>query len=267
MKKYLIIAGHGAGDSGAVGNGYKEADLTREFGKLLNKYLKNSTLYNTSRNVYEDRNIASLSKNYDEVIELHFNAASASAHGTEVLINGTPDNVDYKIIGTLNDYFTDRGFKSASQLYNANNCTKPYRLVEIGFITNKKDMDIYQKQKDNIARKMAQSLGQYKGGTTTPSKSKITYDVWSIKNQHGANIYFYAQSYENGKIKKNQLDNDNDKVVYYYPEGYHSVKVINKTYLYRDKKLSKKFINSSGNHTYIPKGKFLVAKFIGKVSR
>ena len=31
MKDWLLIAGHGQGDPGAVGNGYKEADLTREF--------------------------------------------------------------------------------------------------------------------------------------------------------------------------------------------------------------------------------------------
>ncbi len=266
MRKYLIIAGHGAGDPGAVGNGKKEADLTREFGKLLNKYLDGSTLYNTSRNVYADRNIASISKNYDEVIELHFNAASASAHGTEVLINGKADNVDYKIIGTLNDYFTDRGFKSASQLYNANNSAKPYRLVEIGFITNKNDMNIYQKNKDAIAQKMAKALGQYKGGST-PSKSKITYDVWNLKNQYGANIYFYAQSYENGKVKRNQLDNDKNRDVWYFPEGYKSIKAVDKAYIYHDKNLTKKWINSSGNHSYIPKGKYVLAKFVGKVTK
>ena len=27
----LLIAGHGNGDSGAIGNGYEEAELTREF--------------------------------------------------------------------------------------------------------------------------------------------------------------------------------------------------------------------------------------------
>ena len=31
----LILNGHGAGDSGALGNGYKEADLTRELADLV----------------------------------------------------------------------------------------------------------------------------------------------------------------------------------------------------------------------------------------
>ena len=33
--KILLISGHGAGDVGAVGNGYREADLTREVVNLL----------------------------------------------------------------------------------------------------------------------------------------------------------------------------------------------------------------------------------------
>lgn len=36
----LLIAGHGDGDSGAVGNGYKECDLTREFASLIYSKLK-----------------------------------------------------------------------------------------------------------------------------------------------------------------------------------------------------------------------------------
>ena len=34
----LLIAGHENGDSGAVGNGYEEAELTREFAVLLRKF-------------------------------------------------------------------------------------------------------------------------------------------------------------------------------------------------------------------------------------
>lgn len=36
----LLIAGHGNGDSGAVGNGSEEAELTREFAVLLKENLK-----------------------------------------------------------------------------------------------------------------------------------------------------------------------------------------------------------------------------------
>lgn len=52
----LLIAGHGNGDSGAVGNGYEEAELTREFAVLLKENLKsfcNVTLADTNRNWFE----------------------------------------------------------------------------------------------------------------------------------------------------------------------------------------------------------------------
>ena len=52
----LLIAGHGNGDSGAIGNGYEEAELTREFAVLLKENLKsfcNVTLADTNRNWFE----------------------------------------------------------------------------------------------------------------------------------------------------------------------------------------------------------------------
>ena len=52
----LLIAGHGDGDSGAVGNGYKECDLTREFASLICSKLKKiccATLADTNRNWFE----------------------------------------------------------------------------------------------------------------------------------------------------------------------------------------------------------------------
>ncbi len=104
-------------------------------------------------------------------------------------------------------------------------------------------------------------------GVKSKSNGGITYDVWNVKNQNGANIYFYAQSYENGKQKHNQLDNDKNRDVYYWPEGYKPIKAVNKAYLYHDKNLTKKWINSSGNHSYIPKGKYVVAKFVCKVTK
>ncbi len=132
------------------------------------------------------------------------------------------------------------------------NFSKTYNIEDIFYIP--KDLKVINSQ--GLAFKKE-----------TTSKSKITYDVWNVKNQYGANIYFYAQSYENGKQKHNQLDNDKNRAVYYWPEGYTAIKAVNKAYLYHDKNLSKKWINSKGNHSYIPKGKYVVAKFVGKVTK
>ena len=40
MRTIFLSAGHGGNDVGAVGNGYKEADLTIELRDLTLKYLK-----------------------------------------------------------------------------------------------------------------------------------------------------------------------------------------------------------------------------------
>ena len=78
--KILLIAGHGAGDSGAVGNGYKEADLTRELVKLIAKHLKDYatvTIYDQTRNAYKDVNNGKLgvgTNQYDYALEIHFNS-------------------------------------------------------------------------------------------------------------------------------------------------------------------------------------------------
>ena len=74
----LLIAGHGNGDSGAVGNGYEEAELTREFAVLLKENLKsfcNVTLADTNRNWFEFLG----SNNYDFDHDGFLTASDSSA--------------------------------------------------------------------------------------------------------------------------------------------------------------------------------------------
>ena len=61
MAHIFVIAGHGAGDPGAVGNGYQEAERVRALANRI-KALggDNVTLGDTSRNWYADKGISSL---------------------------------------------------------------------------------------------------------------------------------------------------------------------------------------------------------------
>ena len=77
--KILLIAGHGQGDPGAMGNGYKEADLTREFVAGLKPLLTpfaEVDIYDTSKKMsYQlSQGVWFNFKNYDYVFEPHFNA-------------------------------------------------------------------------------------------------------------------------------------------------------------------------------------------------
>ena len=61
MAHLFIIAGHGAGDCGAVGGGYTEAERVRYLAsRLLALGGSNVTIADTNRNWYADNGIMSL---------------------------------------------------------------------------------------------------------------------------------------------------------------------------------------------------------------
>ena len=102
MAHLFIIAGHGAGDSGAVGyigkKMYTEAERVRALAKRLSALGgSNVTVGDTSRNWYADKGISTLSipKSW-QIIELHMDGASASARGGHVIIKSgyKPDAYD-----------------------------------------------------------------------------------------------------------------------------------------------------------------------------
>ena len=79
MNKILIIAGHGAGDPGAVSKWGQEANLTRKLANLVYNSVRtdvNAELYDTSKDCYQQskRGNRPRYEKYDAVLEIHFNA-------------------------------------------------------------------------------------------------------------------------------------------------------------------------------------------------
>lgn len=155
--KILIIAGHGAGDSGACGCGYKEADLTRKAASILEGKLEaydcKVTRYPSARNAYEDNKKGAMSVSFSSfglVVELHFNSYNHEAHGTEVLyrparMRALASKVSRAI---AEEGFFNRGAKQRTDLMNMNTCYRsgvPYILIETCFIDSKTDMARYVK--------------------------------------------------------------------------------------------------------------------------
>lgn len=172
--KILLISGHGAGDSGAVGCGLEEATLTRKATHLLEgmlgAYDVDVTRYNTSRNCYEDlKHGRSIDfSQYGCVVEVHFNAATAAAHGVEVLYRSEMSKpIAQKVSKTIAGFgFTNRGAKYRDDLMILNTCYRAgvkYILIETAFITNKSDMDNYAKHIDAIWKAVAQTLADSLG--------------------------------------------------------------------------------------------------------
>lgn len=194
MSKILIVAGHGAGDSGAVGNGYQEADLTRKVAIKLYEKLKNILdieLFDTNKNLYQYRkkNKFDFSK-FTFVFEIHFNSAGASATGTELLVKTgtTIKEIDKRILKSLVSFgFADRGYKFRSDLSNMNGAAAsgtPYTLAEICFISNKNDMKIFNNNFEKICSKIANDFVKVFGNKNTfVELTEINDIVWEYAHR------------------------------------------------------------------------------------
>lgn len=204
--KILLIAGHGDGDSGAVGNGYQEADLTRETAKLVQSELSQ----------YADVDLADTSKNwrkhickqghsfdftpYNYVLEIHFNASTKEAtsdgktKGTEIYITTAEKNdaVELEILkGITGIGFTNRGVKRKN--YALINRIKKQgvssALLEVCFIDDIDDMEIYKTKKKEIAAAVAQGIVRGFGLSDVVSEEEIEMtkeDVIAIIEEYEA---------------------------------------------------------------------------------
>lgn len=186
MAHIFIIAGHGDGDPGASGNGYKEYERVRALAKRIKAYGgDNVTVGDTNRDWYKDNLISSLniSKNW-QIVELHMDGASASsARGGHVIINSgyDPDKYDKALAEFISDILPGRSstIVKRSDLANPKRAAAkgyPYRLLECGFITNAQDVKIFNGRMDDIAKGVLSVFGikasGSAAGTSKPAESK-----------------------------------------------------------------------------------------------
>ncbi len=169
MTHLLIIAGHGAGDPGATGNGYQEAERVRVLADKIGAYGGSDvTIADTSRNWYADNGISSLSISKDwQILELHMDSSSAtSARGGHVIIKAglAADAYDEALTAYISSVFPGR----SQTLVGRNDLANPkraaakgygYRLMECGFISNAQDVQIFNSRMDEIAKGILQCFG------------------------------------------------------------------------------------------------------------
>lgn len=162
MAKLFVICGHGAGDSGAVGNGFKEADQVRKLGKKIKELGGDSVMLgDVNRNFYKDKGILNLNipKDY-KICELHMDSnPDKKAKGAHVIIKAglDADGYDNALAKFLGDMFPGRSNKivGRSDLANVNRAATKgynYRLVECGFISNAGDVKIFNGNIDSVAK-------------------------------------------------------------------------------------------------------------------
>lgn len=161
--KILFIAGHGDGDTGALGNGLQESTLTRELVntcafKGRSKGL-DITVYPTILNCYKESRNGRIPNyyNFNYVVEFHFNAYNGQAYGTEILVHNNEKGitVEEKILNNICSLgFRSRGVKRRNNLLNMNTCKAQgvsYALIETCFIDNKSDISNYNLKKESVA--------------------------------------------------------------------------------------------------------------------
>lgn len=195
----LLIPGHGDGDCGAVGCGYKEADLTREMAKLIAEALSpycNVTIADTSKNWYRhiitNRNKFNF-KSFDYVLEIHFNAyvenADGKTTGTEIYVTrdekGT--SVEERIVARISSLgFKNRGVKRKNfdLIAHIKKQGVSAALLEVCFIDDRDDMNLFLSHKKKLAEVIAQGVAEgFSLETTTLSGAcKLLFDAGIINS-------------------------------------------------------------------------------------
>ena len=196
MAHLFVIAGHGAGDSGAVGyigkKMYTEAERVRALAKRLSALGgSNVTVADTSRNWYADKGINTLSipKSW-QIVELHMDGASASARGGHVIIKSgyKPDAYDTALAHFISGFTPGREntIVGRSDLANVNRSAikgYSYRLLECGFITNSTDLAKFNNNLDDLARGILSAFGI---GTTAKAGWVHDSTGWWYRNANGS---------------------------------------------------------------------------------
>ncbi|WP_086348542.1 N-acetylmuramoyl-L-alanine amidase [Candidatus Enterococcus clewellii] len=181
MVKILLIAGHGAGDPGAVGCGLQEAVETRDVVNRLAPLLRNKgadvTVLNQNINAYASiqNNSVPFSRGYDYVFEVHFNAAGATAQGTEIFVTNAESatDVEQKIMSKLSKFFVNRGVKRTdfSVIWTAKSMGMSSALLEVCFISSKEDIAVYNANRQAIAQAIADGIAEGFGLSTSSTNT------------------------------------------------------------------------------------------------
>lgn len=161
-KKLYIIAGHGAGDCGAVGHGFQEAERVRALAQRIKDFGGDAVeLCDFNLNSYKSNVIGKglVPKGYI-ILELHMDSSTnSSAKGGHVIINANfkADKYDEALAKMISTMFAGRSktIVGRTDLANVNRAATMgynYRLMECGFISNAEDVQKFNSRMDELAK-------------------------------------------------------------------------------------------------------------------
>lgn len=175
MFDVIIDIGHFGYESGAVAQGYREADLNKQICdkiiKILQKDYKLKVGVTTGslsdRTKFENKNPAKM------FVSVHCNAGGGT--GFESWIYKTGYNAE-KIASSINSELSNlgvknRGIKVNPSFYVLKNTNAPAVLVECGFIDSS-DIKYLTTRQEEIAKYISNGIVKYLGKDKKPSSNK-----------------------------------------------------------------------------------------------
>lgn len=190
--KLLLIAGHGAGDPGAVSGVFQEAVETRRVASALRQRLKgycDVTQYPADRNAYGDFQTGRLNKqvrlaDYDYVLEIHFNAFAASpkdgkTKGVEIFVPNaaTETALEESLCRSVAAVgLTNRGLKryNWAVIQAARRAGVRASLLEVCFIDDPDDMMVYTTRFNDVIEALVRTIVQ--GFSLEKEEEPVTYE-------------------------------------------------------------------------------------------
>lgn len=184
----LVCAGHtlegkGTGAVGYINESNENRILAKKIVNILNSQSNVTADYyeiNKADNYLQLQVASANKKNYDLVVQVHFNANSntISKMGTETLYSSNRGKVYAEMVtNKLGQMYKQRGSKIRDNLYWLNNTKAAAILIETCFVDSKADTDTYIMNKDITARLICEGILN-----TTIKDSNITTHTKKYKN-------------------------------------------------------------------------------------
>lgn len=199
------LRGHGNGDSGAVGNGYKEVDLAQQFVDRINVLVRNKGVTVLTNTYYQNNfeicvlNGHNITKHFG--YELHLNSGDETSNGIEIIV---PSKEKYlsseksmidkicKETGLTNRGLKSRNYDTGQFFFREDGepqtFTDYYKtirdawsrgvslsIIELGFISNARDVKILLEKKEVICKIIANTILSY--------CNKSLYEISDNKNE------------------------------------------------------------------------------------
>jgi len=210
MAKIVIDEGHYNCESGAVGHGIRECDVTHDVAYRLKSILESvGHQVLITNGSLSSRPAKANSWGADIFISLHCNASTGSAYGIETFCykfayRRLADCVHNALLENNNLYRTNRGVKEGDfcviRESNMDAC-----LVEMAFIDNAEDNALLQKYPDEYAMAIANGIQSYFGlASISNPKPNLEVDCMSYDGipQIDSKITMYASSTDSNVFYK-----------------------------------------------------------------